>query len=150
MKKAIRSAMLPVKLLWEYREFKRDEIAAPRIPLVHSYTVEQVTDHVKSHGMEPVELSIVKDRALLTDGNHRIVAASRLAMEVIPVTVTVFFGNADEVFYQHTINRFKPIGIALATYLKNIFLYDSAAGVEDVNPGDLKWLCNKGTVSEDI
>jgi hypothetical protein len=142
--------MLPVKLLWEYREFKRDEVAAPRIALVHSYSVEEVTDHVKVHGVEPVELSVLKDRALLTDGNHRIVAASRLQMNVIPVTVTVFFGNADDVFYQHTLSRFKPIGIELATYLKNMFLYDSAIGVQDVCPGDLKCLLDKGIIPGDI
>ncbi len=84
---------MPIGLLWEYREFKRDEVPAPRIPFVNMYDVDEVTEHVRLHGLEPIELSIVGDKALLTDGNHRIAAAKRLGYEAVPVYVMVYFGE---------------------------------------------------------
>jgi hypothetical protein len=120
--KTIRSVMLPVNVLWEYREFKRDEVSVPRIPFIHSHTLDEITEFVSQYGIEPVELSIVKDRALLTDGNHRIVAARRLGYDHVPVLVTVFFGDGEETFYDHTLERFKPITKNLELELKKIFL----------------------------
>ena len=120
--KTIRSAMIPVAVLWEYREFKRDEVSAPNVPYFQSYTIDEVTDHVGLHGMEPVELSIIKDKAMLTDGNHRIVAARRLGFSHIPVLVTVYFGTGHEVFYNHTLERFKLITKELELELKKLFL----------------------------
>jgi hypothetical protein len=132
--KAVRSAMLPLKLLWDYREFKRDEFPAPLIPFVHMYNVEDVTAYVSRYGMDPVELSVIKDRALLTDGNHRIVAASRLGMERIPVTVVVYFNNGSETLYQHTLQRFLPINKELEAALRNMFLYGTDDGMIRQHP----------------
>lgn len=120
----IQNTILPVDVLWEYREFKRDEIPAPHIPFVHNYTTEQITDYVSRNGLDAIELSIIKNEALITDGNHRIVAARNLGYENIPVVVTVYFGTGNDTFYQHTINRFKPIDRKLAFELKQLFLYD--------------------------
>jgi hypothetical protein len=128
--KTIRLAMMPVDVLWEYREFKRDEVPTPLVPFIHSHTVEQVTDYVDLHGMAPVELSIIKDRALLTDGNHRIVAARRLGHDQIPVTVTVFFNNGSETFYNHTLERFRLITKDLEFELKKIFLGNDLVELE--------------------
>jgi hypothetical protein len=114
--------MMPVATLWEYREFKRDETPAPCIPFIHSYNVDQVTEYVSLFGMDPVELSIVGDRALLTDGNHRIVAAKKLGYSEIPVNITVFFGDGRDTFYKHTLDRFTFISKDLEDELKNIFL----------------------------
>lgn len=125
----IRNAVLPVEILWEYREFKRDEVPAPLIPFVHSYTAEQITEYVSRNGIEPIELSIIKNQALVTDGNHRIVAARNLGYDIIPVVITIFFGNGKEVFYDHTINRFKPITERLETELKKLFLRDDPATI---------------------
>jgi hypothetical protein len=122
--KTIRHTMLPVKMLWEYREFKRDEVPAPRIPYVHDYNTDQVTKHVSLYGMDPVELSIIKDRALLTDGNHRIVAARNLGYDNIPVKVVVLFGDGSDTFYKKTLERFKLIEKELEFELKKMFLGD--------------------------
>src|ERR1044072_1401119 len=83
-----RLAMMPVDVLWEYREFKRDEVPAPMIPILQSNNVDEVTEYVKLNGLKPLELSVVNDRALLTDGNLRIVAAKRLGFQEVPVDVT--------------------------------------------------------------
>lgn len=115
-------AKMPLSVLWEYREFRRDEIPAPAIPFIHDHSLDQITDYVRSHGIEPVELSVVKDRALLTDGNHRVVAAKRLGVTEVPVKVTVFFGDGADTFYEHTLDRFKPITSALEVRLKFLFL----------------------------
>ena len=56
-------------------------------------------------------LAVYKDKALLTDGNHRIVAASILNIPTVPVDV-VFYDTEDELqtaYYPHTIERFKQI-----------------------------------------
>ena len=118
-----RLTKMPIEVLWEYREFKRDEVPAPRIAMVHGHNVDEITQYLRTHGLEPLELSIVKDRALLTDGNHRIVAAKRLGLEEVPVNVTVFFGDDSmQTFYEHTLQRFKPITKHLEMQLKILFL----------------------------
>lgn len=122
MMQTTRHAILPVKVLWDYREFKRDESPAPRIPFVHGYSLDEITQHVRVNGIDPVELSIVRNLALLTDGNHRIIAAQRLGIDRIPVNITVFFGDGSDAFYDHTLNRFHPITKALEYELKKIFL----------------------------
>jgi len=101
-----------VKELLEYREFDRESKPAPRIPFVQSYTVEEVTEWVKTNGIaKPLELSIWDNKALLTDGNHRIVSADKLAYKTVPVKVT-FYDTKEELdgmFYEHTIQRFKLV-----------------------------------------
>jgi hypothetical protein len=115
-------AMMEVDVLWEYREFKRDEVPAPRSSFIETHSLEEVTNHVKEAGMLPVELSIVKDQALLTDGNHRIAAARHLGWTHVPVYVTVHFGEGVEEFYDHTLARFRKIDQHLEAALKEIFL----------------------------
>ena len=114
---------LPVDVLWSFREFKRDEVPAPNIPYVKNHTIEDITEHIKAQSkIEPLELSIIGNKALLTDGNHRIVAAKRLGYTTVPVNVIVFFGEGTETFYEHTLKRFKPISPHLELWLKRIFL----------------------------
>lgn len=125
--KTIRLALLPVDTLWEYREFKRDEIAAPCLPFIQNRTMEEIMNYVGKHGMEPVELSIIKDHALLTDGNHRIVVARRLGHELIPVNITVFIGDGSDYFHHCTLSRFQPIAKPLKLELKKIFLNNESA-----------------------
>lgn len=122
MKKSI-LVHLPTAVLWEFREFKRDEVPAPRNSFVQTYSVDEVTNYVNGKGkIEPVELSVIGNRALLTDGNHRIVAAKRLGFKMIPVQLVVFFGKESHPFYEHTLNRFKPISRHLELWLKRAFL----------------------------
>jgi hypothetical protein len=128
-----RLVILPVEVLWEYREFKRDEIPAPQVPFFVRYSVEEITEYVNVNGFEPVELSVIKNLALLTDGNHRIIAARRLGLNKILVKVTVFFGDGSETFYEHTLNRFKPIDTALELELKKLFLGEGKLD-RDVRP----------------
>jgi hypothetical protein len=113
---------MPTAVLWEFREFKRDEVPAPRFSFVPIYNVDEVTEYVQSNGtIEPVELAIIGTRALLTDGNHRIVAARRLGYRMIPVKIVVVFGEDPNPFYEHTIERFKPISKHLELWLKRFF-----------------------------
>ena len=115
----IENVVLPVSLLWDYREFKRDELPAPKVPFINMYDVEQVTDHIKTYGIkEPLELSIIGNHALLTDGNHRLVAARRNNYELVPVNIHVYSSVlAQEVFYEHTLLRFKHLNPALKRWL---------------------------------
>lgn len=115
-------AYIPVDLLWEYREFKRDEVAAPKIPFMNMYDVEEVVEYVRTNGLEPLELSVIGEKALLTDGNHRIAAAKQLGYHEIPVNVMVYFGEGTETFYDHTLERFKPVDKELENWMKNLFL----------------------------
>lgn len=114
---------IPLEVLWEFREFKRDELAAPVISLMKNYSLDDVTSYINSKGKvePPLELSIIGNRALLTDGNHRIVAAKRLGYKTVPVNVTVFFGEGTDTFYSHTLNRFKPLSQHLELWLRRIF-----------------------------
>ncbi|HEY9045602.1 MAG TPA: hypothetical protein VIN08_06880 [Ohtaekwangia sp.] len=116
-----RQAEIPISVLWSYREFKRDEVPAPRLPYINMYDVDEVTGYVKEHGLTPLELTVIKNTALLTDGNHRIVAAKRLGYEVVPVEIIIHFGNGVDYFYEHTLNRFLPIDANLEAHLRKIF-----------------------------
>ena len=117
-------AYIPVDLLWEYREFKRDEVNAPKAPFVNvnMYGVDDVIEYVRLNGLEPLELSVIGEMALLTDGNHRIAAAKHLGYHEIPVHVMVYFGEGTETFYRHTLERFKPVKNDLADWMKNLFI----------------------------
>lgn len=115
-------AYIPIELLWSYREFKRDEVPAPKVPFMNMYDVDEVTEYVRFNGLEPLELSIVGERALLTDGNHRIAAAKHLGYHEVPVYVMVFFGDGNDIFYDHTLERFKPVTKDLESLLKRLFL----------------------------
>lgn len=115
-------AYIPLEVLWSYREFKRDEVAAPKVPFMNMYDVDEVTEYVRFNGLEPLELSIIGEKALLTDGNHRIAAAKQLGYEEVPVYVKVFFGEGRETFYDHTLERFKPVDKSLELFIKKLFL----------------------------
>jgi len=115
-------AYIPIEVLWSYREFKRDEVAAPKIPFMNMYDVEEVIEHVRFNGLEPLELSIIGEKALLTDGNHRIAAAKQLGYHEVPVFVMVFFGEGQEMFYNHTLERFKPVTKDLENVIRRLFL----------------------------
>jgi hypothetical protein len=119
MKKSV-LLKIPIAVLWEFREFNRDEVPAPRISFIKNYSVDSITEYINAQGkLDPLELSVVGDRALLTDGNHRIVAAQRLGYRVVPVNV-VMFGEGSESFRDHTVDRFKPFSRHLALWLKKI------------------------------
>ncbi|MEJ7644735.1 MAG: hypothetical protein WKF87_09070 [Chryseolinea sp.] len=116
-----RQTEIPVSVLWSYREFKRDEVPAPRFPFMHMHSVAEIKDDIQVNGLEPLELSIIKHTALLTDGNHRIVAARQLGYGMVPVEIVVYFGSGADTFYEHTLNRFKPIDKRLEEILRRVF-----------------------------
>jgi hypothetical protein len=114
---------LPIDVLWLFREFKRDEVAAPNVPYAQNHTLEEMAAHIESSKkIDPLELSIIGTKALLTDGNHRLVVAKRLGYTMVPVNIIVLFGEGDDTFYEHTLKRFKPITAALEFWLKKTFL----------------------------
>jgi hypothetical protein len=120
MKKSVQ-IKIPVAVLWEFREFNRDEVPAPRTSFIRNYSIDSITEYVNIQGkVEPLELSVLGNRALLTDGNHRIVAAKRLGYKVVPVNVVVFSGEGDETFYNQTLDRFKPLSRHLELWLKKV------------------------------
>lgn len=113
---------MPTAVLWQFREFKRDETPAPRFSFITSYNVDEVTEYIQERGsIEPVELAVIGTRALLTDGNHRIVAARRLGYKMIPVKLVIVFGDSSNVYSDHTLKRFKPISKHLELWLKRFF-----------------------------
>jgi hypothetical protein len=114
-------ADIPIDILWPYREFKRDETPVPFLPFVETHTVEDVTQYIHQYGLTPLELTIIKNKALLTDGNHRIVAAKRLGYTTVAVELIMHFGTGVNMFYEHTLNRFKPINPELEKYLRKAF-----------------------------
>src|SRR5688572_30954397 len=119
MKKSV-LLKIPIAVLWEFREFNRDEVPAPRISFIKNYSVDSITEYINAQGkLDPLELSVVGDRALLTDGNHRIVAAQRLGYRVVPVNV-VMFGEGSKSLDDHTLDRFKPFSRHLALWLKKL------------------------------
>lgn len=130
---------MPTAVLWEFREFKRDEVPAPKFSFMPSYNVDEVTEYVESKGtIEPVELAVIGTRALLTDGNHRIVAARRLGYKMIPVKLVVIFGESSNTFCDHTLERFKPISKHLELWLKRFFfIMDLKRRAPIVIPKDL-------------
>lgn len=97
--------------LMDYREFDREAKPAPLIPFVQTYNVDEVTNYFTANEMSELEVSIIGNKALLTDGNHRIVAAMRLKMATVPVAVTYFESEEElkTVFYPQTIARFKEV-----------------------------------------
>ena len=120
MKKSV-LIKIPIAVLWEFREFNRDEVPAPRTSFIRNYSIDSITEYVNIQGkVDPLELSVLGNRALLTDGNHRIVAAKRLGYKVVPVNVVVFFGEGAETFYNHTLDRFKPLSRHLELWLKKV------------------------------
>lgn len=103
-----------VEELLPYREFDRVAKPAPRIPFIQTYSVEEVVEWVNKNGISsdnPLKLSIFQNSALLTDGNHRVIAASILKIDIVPVEVT-FYDTLEELentFYQQSIERFKQV-----------------------------------------
>lgn len=116
---------LPVTLLLNYREFDRVAEPAPYIgfPGVEYYTVDSLTEKVKAEGIKSaVELIVYNGKALLVEGNHRVVTYSRLSYSECPVTITYYNSEEDlkNAFYSHTIARMKKMGASMKAELLNI------------------------------
>jgi hypothetical protein len=123
MKKSIR-VNLPTEVLWEFRKFKRDT-PAEITSFINSYGIDDNPEYINEKDeFEPVELSIVGNQALLTSGNHRIAAAKRLGLKMIPVQLVVFFGAFPIPFDDNMLNRFKPVSKHLELWLKRFFIHN--------------------------
>lgn len=101
-----------IEELLPYREFDREANPAPRIPFCQMYNVDEVRGFIEEGGtIEPLELSVFEDKALLTDGNHRIAALKQLGVTIVEVLVT-YYDTIEElstVFYPQTVSRFKCV-----------------------------------------
>jgi hypothetical protein len=115
--------LLPITVLWNFREFRRDEAQGIGLPVagIHYFGVERITDFIHGRGVDSLELCIIHDKALLTDGNHRIVAARRLGYKVIPVNIRVLKGDGSDLLYPHTLAYFKSISPELRQMFMDIF-----------------------------
>ncbi len=105
---------MSVAELLPYREYNRVLNPAPKVPFIQTYDMEEVVAWVSVNGVseqKPLELSVFEDTALLTDGNHRVAAASILGIATVPVEITYYESKADleHMFHQHTIDRFKKV-----------------------------------------
>jgi len=104
------NTQLLVNDLLYFREFDRIKEPAPKILYYPTYTIEEVVEWVKIHGITtPLEFSVFEDSALLTDGNHRILAASILNIDKVPVRISIFesMDELNTIFFEHTIKKFK-------------------------------------------
>ena len=118
--KTKRLTTIPVDVLWSYRELKWDEVPAASTAR-DGYDVDEFVEHIMSHGIEPLELSIIGSKALLTDGENRLAAARLLGYHEVPVNVTIFMGESRR-RYNRMIDSFKSINRDLEVWLKRIFL----------------------------
>lgn len=123
MRKSIRVNM-PTDVLWGFRKFKTDEVPTPKTFFTTSYAIDEAPDFINENGeFELIVLSVIGKHALLTNGSHRIAAAKRLGLKMIPVQLVVFFGEpAYPPYDEHTIKRFKPISRHLELWLKRFFV----------------------------
>ena len=115
--KTERITLLPVDTLWEYSQlyarlssFDND---------INQYDLHEITEHILINGIDPLELSIVDRKALVTDGNYRILAAQRLGYQEVPVRINVYVNR--ENVEAHQLERFHPIQEDLAIYLERLF-----------------------------
>lgn len=118
--KLIGEISIPVNILLQYREFDRVAKPAPVIAFMHTTTVGALVDDIKSQGLiKNLELSIIDGKlALLTDGNHRIAALHELKIENCKVDILYYNSELiKDFFYDHTIERFKPISEELQAVL---------------------------------
>jgi hypothetical protein len=78
------AGLVPISTLEKYKEFDRegkDSIDDPGY-------LDELTDDIKQNGVqEPLHITHENGRGVLTEGNHRLVAAKRLGMTHLPVVV---------------------------------------------------------------
>lgn len=114
---------LPLGFLAKYREFDRIAEPAPAIFLVHMYDVKDVYEYMKTNEVPAVKLSVcLEDNSiLLTDGNHRVSAAGLHEFDSLKVDITFYASREElnEVFYPHTIKRFKKASAIEMAYILN-------------------------------
>ncbi len=108
------TTLMKVSELMAYREFDRELIPAPEMLGFKTYSVSEVTEWLKTQdvmSMTPLQLCVVDDSALLTDGNHRLLAASKLGIDLVPVSVR-YIESKDKfkkMYSECTVNRLKTI-----------------------------------------
>ncbi len=108
----ITTATIKVSQLIDYREYDRALNPAPQIPFIKQYTFGEIVIWMSENGVvSPLELSIYGNKALLTDGNHRLAAAALLGIKEVPVTVKFYETEAEfkASFHAQTIARFKTV-----------------------------------------
>lgn len=118
----IKLTEIAIETLWEYREQRQNELSTSGVSVgsVNTYEVDEIAEYICSHGIEPLQLSIAGGKALLTDGNHRLAAASKLGYTHVPVYLVVFPGTC--IFLNETFAQFKPLTDEIEDILKKTFL----------------------------
>lgn len=118
----IKLTEISIDHLWNYSQYRESKVSASGVPMapVNSYEIDEIAEHICSHGMEPLQLSIAGGKALLTDGNHRLVAARQLGYTHVPVFLVVFPGT--RIFLKETLEQFKPLSDEIEDILKKTFL----------------------------
>lgn len=104
---------MSVAELMHYREFDREAEPAP-FCFGMTRSLEDVMKWLMGGGEvtidNPLELSVYKHMALLTDGNHRVLSLHKMNIPVVWVRVTYYnWAELTKVFYKFTLKRFKAI-----------------------------------------
>lgn len=96
---------MKTSILKRYREFDREKQPSPFVMFqTKSYDLEQSI--LKEGILSPVELVVLGNKALLTEGNNRLMIAIRNGIKDIPCEVRV---TSREFLNEHQISRFKLI-----------------------------------------
>jgi hypothetical protein len=104
---------MSVAELMQYREFDRETEPAP-FCFGMTRSLEDVTKWLMNGGEvtidNPIELSVYRHMALLTDGNHRVLSLHKMNVQTVWVRVTYYkWEELTKAFYNFTLKRFKTI-----------------------------------------
>lgn len=116
-----KTTKIPVGLLLNYREFDRVAKPAPQLPFVKQHTVKEHMDYIKEgNKIEPIELGVVDNMAVVFEGNHRTAAFYLLYGEdcMVEVEISYFDDIESADLTWHAKEMLKTIDIKLKKYLK--------------------------------
>ena len=101
---------MKIDFLWKFREHDREDPNQQINAMIYSSenTINEIEADLKAGGKikENVELAVYKGKALLIQGNHRIVAAKRAGLDDIPTTIA-FIGEKSR--FLKLLHKFKKI-----------------------------------------
>lgn len=99
-----------IRVLSKYREYDREadskENFVTFLPCTVTRDLDKLTESIKQSGIKtPGTLTIYKNKALLTEGNHRLAAAIRLNMEYYPLDIEYYDDIEDDDHKNHINSR---------------------------------------------
>src|SRR5690606_2893708 len=92
----------------------------PKALSINMYDVFEISEYINENGIDPIEFTIVGNKGLITDGNHRVMAARRLGYSHVPVKIIVVLDPLKSPLYNHP--NFIVLDSKMENLLKQIFL----------------------------